>query len=161
MFSDNNSILIGHNGNTIRSLETLVRQKIQLEIEREALKKETEKDILFRFSSEFGLVNSDDLSGEPVYISIFDRKTLPAEQIDPKQKKLNAEAVRYVVPSTVDVNIFDSNKNKFATLTTPMAQFGRVEFLSSELFNKHITTQVTFNTITGSLKKITDAALGE
>ena len=123
--------------------------------------KETEKDILFRFSSEFGLVNSDDLSGEPVYISIFDRKTLPAEQIDPKQKKLNAEAVRYVVPSTVDVNIFDSNKNKFATLTTPMAQFGRVEFLSSELFNKHITTQVTFNTITGSLKKITDAALGE
>lgn len=31
MFSDNNSILIGHNGNTIRSLETLVRQKIQLE----------------------------------------------------------------------------------------------------------------------------------
>lgn len=31
MFSDNNSILIGHNGNTIRALETLVRQKIQLE----------------------------------------------------------------------------------------------------------------------------------
>lgn len=32
IFSDNNSVLIGHNGNTLRSLETLVRQKIQAEI---------------------------------------------------------------------------------------------------------------------------------
>lgn len=31
MFSNNNNILIGHNGNTIKALETLVRQKIQLE----------------------------------------------------------------------------------------------------------------------------------
>lgn len=122
--------------------------------------KETEKDILFRFSTQFGLVDKNDLSGDPVYISIVDRKNIPAEQIDPKQKKLNAEAVRYVVPSTVDVNIFDRN-NKYANFTTPMAQFGRVEYLSSELFNKHITTQVTFNTITGSLKKVTDSALGE
>lgn len=29
MFSDNNSVLIGHNGNTLKSLETLVRQRIQ------------------------------------------------------------------------------------------------------------------------------------
>lgn len=31
MFSDNNNILIGHNGNTLKALETLVKQKIQLE----------------------------------------------------------------------------------------------------------------------------------
>lgn len=31
MYSDNNNILIGHNGNTLRALETLVRQKIQVE----------------------------------------------------------------------------------------------------------------------------------
>ena len=31
MYSDNNNILIGHNGNTLRALETIVRQKIQIE----------------------------------------------------------------------------------------------------------------------------------
>ena len=31
MYSNNNNILIGHNGNTIKALEVLVRQKIQLE----------------------------------------------------------------------------------------------------------------------------------
>lgn len=31
MYSDNNNILIGHNGNTIKALETIVKQKIQLE----------------------------------------------------------------------------------------------------------------------------------
>ena len=31
MYSDNNNILIGYNGNTIRALETLVKQKIYLE----------------------------------------------------------------------------------------------------------------------------------
>ncbi|NMA50777.1 MAG: KH domain-containing protein [Mollicutes bacterium] len=31
MYSDNNNILIGHNGNTLRALETIVKQKIQLE----------------------------------------------------------------------------------------------------------------------------------
>ena len=31
MYSNNNNILIGHNGNTIKALENLVRQKIQLE----------------------------------------------------------------------------------------------------------------------------------
>ena len=31
MYSNNNNILIGHNGNTSKALEKLVRQKIQLE----------------------------------------------------------------------------------------------------------------------------------
>lgn len=32
IYSDNNKVLIGHNGNTLRALETIVRQKIQNEI---------------------------------------------------------------------------------------------------------------------------------
>lgn len=31
MYSDNNSILIGHNGNTLKALEVLTKQKIQIE----------------------------------------------------------------------------------------------------------------------------------
>lgn len=31
MYSNNNNILIGHNGNTLRALETLAKQKVQLE----------------------------------------------------------------------------------------------------------------------------------
>lgn len=31
LYSDNNGVLIGHNGNTLKSLETIVKQKLQIE----------------------------------------------------------------------------------------------------------------------------------
>ena len=121
---------------------------------------EGDKQLLFRFSSELGLVGKDNLAGDPVYISVKDEKTLPVETNNPKPKKAELEAVRYTVPSQVSVKVYDRSAT-YATLTTPMGQFGRTEILSSELFNKRTSTQVTFYSTTGALKKVTDTTGGE
>lgn len=122
-------------------------------------KKNGKKQILCRFSEQTGLVGKDDLSGEPVYIDIDDKKTVPPTQENPKAKKVDLQAVKYTVPSQVAVKIY-TRENEFISLTTPMGQFGKTEILSSELFNKRTTTHVTFYSTTGGLKKITDSTGG-
>ncbi len=111
------------------------------------------KEILFRFSAEQGVVGKDDISGEPIYIDLTDLKTIPAVQIDPKKKKEDEQAVRYNIASEANIKIYSRSK-KFIDYNTPIAQFGRVEVLSNELFNKRVMTQVFFNQTTGTLKKI-------
>ena len=117
--------------------------------------KNLKKEILFRFSEEYGLVEPDNLAGEPIYIDITDLKTIPAEQIDPKKKKTDEQAVRYNMASDANVKIY-SRANKYIDITTPIAQFGRVEVLSNELFNKRTSTQVFFNQATGTLSKVVE-----
>lgn len=121
---------------------------------------EVKHEIIFRFSEELGLVDNDNLAGEPVYADIVDNKTLPAAVDNPKPKKTDLEAVRYTVPSDASIKIYSRDKT-YATLTTPMGQFGRTEILSSELFNKRITTHVLFYSTTGGLKKVSDSTGGE
>ena len=120
---------------------------------------QTEKDVLFRFSKEYGIVDKDDLSGDPIYIDIEDLQTVPTRVEDTTAKKPKDEqnAVRYNVPSSVAVEIYDANQS-YASLTTPMGQFGHVEVLSNNLFNKHYTTRVTFYQATGGIKKLADTA---
>lgn len=121
---------------------------------------EVVKQILFRFSDELGLVESDDLAGAPVYIDITDKKTLPAPVENPKIKKADEQAVRYTLPSDVYVKIYN-REGTLAELTTPMGQFGRTEILSNELLNKRTSTHVTFYSTTGALKKVSDDTGGQ
>ena len=122
--------------------------------------KEVSQEIAFRFSKELGLVDKNNLAGAPVYVDVTDKKTVPAEVVDPKQKKLNEESVRYCIPSQVTLKLYDRNQT-YAEITTPLAQFGRIEYLSSELFNKRQTTHVTFYPTTGAIKRVTDANIME
>ena len=121
---------------------------------------EMSQEILFRFSKELGLVDKNNLAGSPVYVDVVDKKTVPAAVVDPKQKKINEESVRYNIPSQVSLKLFDRTKT-YAEITTPMGQFGRIEYLSSELFNKRPTTRVTFYSTTGGLKKLSDTNIME
>lgn len=116
---------------------------------------ETQGDIVFRFSDRLGVVDRDNLAGEPVYISIKDLKTVPSEVTTAKNKKDDENAVRYNVPSDAKITVFDRNRS-YATLTTPMGQFGHVETLSTVLFDKHATTKVTFYSTTGGIRKLSD-----
>ena len=115
------------------------------------------KAILCRFSDQKGIVGKDNLVGEPVYIDITDMKTIPAEQTDGKKKKTEEQSVRYNIPSDVNVKIY-TREDKLVDITTPMAQFGKVEILSSELFNKRTDTQVLFQQTTGGIKEVTNTA---
>lgn len=112
---------------------------------------ETSADVLFRFSKYFGPVSPDDLSGDPIYIRVKNVATTQA--IAEEKKKKEEKDVRYIVPGKADVQIFD-NQKQYASMSVSLAQFGRVEHLGGDLFNKRFTTQVQLYPETGGIKKI-------
>ncbi len=112
------------------------------------------KQVLFSFSKYLGVVAANDPAGTPVYISVKDLHTLPAVAVDPNAKaKKVQDDVRYIVPSRVEVKVFNDER-EFVSQSFPMAQFGRVEHLGGELFNKKNTTHVQLSPVTGGIAKI-------
>lgn len=65
--------------------------------------------------------------------------------------------MRYIIPSSVKVNIF-SDEKKYLSASVLMAQFGRIEHLGGNLFNKQFSTRVYLSPTTGN---ITDIELNE
>ena len=117
---------------------------------------ETEKTVLFRFSQYAGVVDADDLSGQPVYISIKNTGSLPAKSENAETDKKKAKIERglyYNVPTREVVSIFDLNQT-YLTAECSMGQFGYTEILSSLLFDKKLTTKVTFHQENGGVKRL-------
>lgn len=111
-------------------------------------------DLLFRFSKHLGMVDKDDLAGEPYYISTNDLHSLPAEEpLAGGKPKKEVEDLRYIVPGKVAVAIAGPQGEIYSS-TFPMAQYGRVEHLGGELFNKKYTTRVMLSPETGGITKI-------
>jgi hypothetical protein len=117
--------------------------------------KPTKRDILFRFSPEYGLVDNDDLSGTPYYINIEDLKTVAEpETVDPKKAAKPQQSGIYVnVPGKMRATIFDA-KNQIVSNEFAAGQFGNVELLSGVLFNKKYTTRLLLNPLTGAVEKL-------
>ena len=118
--------------------------------------KEAERDLLFRFSRKLGVVDADNLAGEPVYISVERMESLPEtkpdEQTAKKKEKLE-RGVFYNVPARMKLAVTYGQKT-LAEMETPMGQFGLVEILSNLLFDKKTTTRVTFFQSTGGTKDV-------
>ena len=111
---------------------------------------DVQKKILFAFSKYLGFVDIDDPAGIPFYYSIKDTKSLPAIESSDNKNKKEVKDLRYINPSKVDVRIFTDDRN-FASESIPMAQFGRVEHLGGELFNKKYSTRITLSPETGAI----------
>jgi hypothetical protein len=111
--------------------------------------------ILFRLSRVLGLVDADDLSGEPYYIDVENLNTVPLPDEDAKaKKKKQPESGIYVnVAGRMRSTIYQNNK-QMSSLEMPAPQFGNVELLSAELFNKHYTTHLWLNQLTGAVEKL-------
>lgn len=115
-----------------------------------------EKQVLFRLSQQLGLVDSDDLSGEPYYITVTDEKNLPEEasSTDKSKKKKDKEDGIYVnIPGKITVTIY-KGATELDSFETSAAQYGYTELLSGELFNKRYTTHLTLNPATGAIDKL-------
>lgn len=115
-----------------------------------------EKQVLFRLSQKLGLVDADDLSGEPYYITVTDERSLPdpAPEAEGGKKKKDKEDGIYVnIPGKISVTIY-KGANELDTFSTPAAQYGYTELLSGELFNKRYTTHLTLNPATGAIDKL-------
>ena len=117
---------------------------------------ETDRDVLFRFSQKLGVVDADNLAGEPVTVSLKVLETIPStvpsEETAKKRAKME-HGVYYNIPARARISI-KYGSQEFAGMETPMAQFGIVEVLSNTLFDKKTTTQVTFFQTTGSTKDV-------
>ena len=116
-----------------------------------------QKLVLFRLSQKLGMVDADDLSGAPFYITIDDLNTVPKpveDQAKGNNKKKQPETGIYVnVPGRMRSTI-SYNGKPLHTMELPAPQFGNVELLSAELFNKHYTTHLWLNPLTGTVDKL-------
>ena len=115
-----------------------------------------DRQVLFRLSQQLGLVEADDYSGAPFYLSIENLETVPPvdEEAAAKVKKKQYEAGIYVnVPGRLRATIYQGI-DVLQTQEHPAAQFGNVELLSGELFNKHYDTHLWLNPVTGSVDRL-------
>ncbi len=116
------------------------------------------REMLCRFSRRLGLVDPDDLSGEPVWITIKPLGTLPATTEDEAVAKKKAKIERGVYvnqPLRCRVTI-TMGAQTLLTTEVPIAQIGTTELLSDLLFDKKKTTRVTIHQHTGSVKDISE-----
>lgn len=108
--------------------------------------------VLFRLSQHLGLVSATDLSGEPFYLNVEDLKTVPAPVVDKKKKKkLEEEGIYVNIPGRIRVTVNHHNQELFRDEFNA-GQFGNVELLSDELFNKRYTTHLRLNPVNGGVE---------
>ena len=112
-----------------------------------------EKDVLFRFSKYLGVVDSDDLSGSPVYINLKKIETIEEPPVDPKAKK-EVKGIVYNIPGKASVEVFFGTKQMFKG-DTEIAQFGSKRILGISIFeDKKGPVKVYFYPETGGIKQI-------
>ena len=114
------------------------------------------RQVLFRLSQQLGMVDADDYSGAPFYITIEDLQSVPRidEETAAKNKKKQYEAGIYVnVPGRMRSTIYQGI-GALQTQEFPAPQFGNVELLSGELFNKHYDTHLWINPTTGAIDRL-------
>ena len=114
--------------------------------------------LLCRFSRRLGLVDDDDLSGEPVWITIKPLGALPQPEPESdatkKRSKTKTEQGVYVnVPQRTQVTISTATQT-LLTKEVYICQLGVTEVLSDALFNKKMQTRVTLHQQTGNVKDI-------
>lgn len=113
------------------------------------------KYILFRLSDFAGFVDSDDLSGDPVYIEIS-TANVPKLPVDAKgvEKKLPKNAVVYNLPGSAQVTLSSNGKTLYDEELL-FSQFGITFGLDPTLFtDKKEPYYATFDPVTGALIEV-------
>lgn len=114
------------------------------------------RTLLCRYSRRFGVVDKDDLSGQPVWIELKPVGNLPERIDNPEtaRKRSRMPQGLYVnVPARVKVTVSTPDQ-VLMNLDVPVCQAGTTELLSDALFNKHLTTKVFLHPHTGSVREI-------
>lgn len=113
---------------------------------------EIKDQVVFRFSQKLGVLESNNLAGKPIYISVINESNLPTANEEDKAKK-KPIGVIYNIPGKAKVSIHDTDK-KYFEKELAVTQFGETEVLTNNLFNKKVNTRVVFNPRTGGIVKI-------
>lgn len=114
-----------------------------------------EKEVLFRFSSQLGIVDADDLGGAPVYMDLTAIERAPA--LDAKEAEKKAKSLKgivYNVPGKARIEI-SMNKKTLYKGEAQITQFGTQEGLAPVMFeDKKAPVKVYFYPETGAIKQI-------
>ena len=108
---------------------------------------------IFRFSKKLGVLESDDMAGEPINISISDESAIPAPSTEETKGKKMEDGIIYNIPGKGRI-IIKSLEKIYYEEKFPITQFGETEILTNGLFSKKINTRVIFNPVTGGISKI-------
>lgn len=117
---------------------------------------DTTKAVLFRFSRKLGVLDKENLAGEPVYYDLDNLRTVHSsvnDETDAKKKNIKKEGVCYNIPGRARMEIYTRSKT-FVKKEIAIAQLGTTEVLSKALFNKNNNTKVLFDTTTGNVINI-------
>lgn len=117
--------------------------------------KETDKEVLFRFSRRLGLVDSDDLAGSPYYLSVEDMHNIPviATTVEPGEKNKDDAGIYVNLPGKIKISLYKGT-DLMAGYELYAAQFGHTAAMQGELFGKRLFTQITVNQVTGNVDSI-------
>lgn len=106
--------------------------------------------VLFRFSEQKGIVMPDDLSGEPVFISLKAHKQTLKEPAEKKKNKHPEFSELYINNAgRADVEIYTLDKTLIPLQTIDIAQFGVSIPLTEKLVNQ--AKKITLNPQTGDI----------
>jgi len=126
-----------------KKIKTTVTKEIEITPDK-ALKNE----LLFRLSGLNGIVDKDDLSGSPVYITLTPSiNDTPQAVTEKKENKFY-----YMLPGTAHVLISNS-ENKFLEDDFSIAQFGSIQALPAKVL-KNKCVKIKYDPQTGSLISI-------
>lgn len=107
--------------------------------------KPVNREVVFRLSSRLGLVDKDDLSGIPFYLSV--ENLYPASYGVPDNKKMEGFLVN--MPGMARLTLFQENM-QLASFDIPFAQFGLVELREVSIFKRYVT-HMRLNPSTGAV----------
>ena len=114
-----------------------------------------EKEVLFRFSPQLGIVDADDLGGAPVYMNLTAIDRAPAlEPKEAEKKEKSLKGIIYNVPGKALIEISLNKKNLYKG-EAQITQFGTREGLAPVMFeDKKVPVKVYFYPETGAIKQI-------
>ena len=114
-----------------------------------------EREILFRFSPQLGIVAADDLGGTPVYLDLKATDRAPAlEPKEAEKKEKSLKGIIYNIPGKASVTI-SMNKKTLLKGEVQVTQFGSQEGLAPVMFeDKKAPIKVYFYPETGAIKQI-------
>ena len=115
---------------------------------------EITKEILLRFSKYLGFVDSEDLSGSPIYINLKDLHSVEIPEEDPKRKSKEPESIVYNIPGKAEIEIYNGVQKIYSS-TVNVTQFGTTQILGTSIFeDKKAPVQILFYPTSGSIKQI-------
>ena len=111
--------------------------------------REVSRQVLFRMSNRLGLVDADDLTGVPYYISITVPDRVEAQKYPlPDAKK---EGGFYVNQPAMTEITLQREDQQLTTFRLPLAQFGFVTVRGGQLFKRYPGAQLRLHPATGGV----------